>query len=1039
MVCVTRHIRTDSTWVSLLGTMASPAGGREFTVDLGKIEPGAVNPKLIGGNDAPYGTDRHLVQSHLLKNYDANGNCKSRVIVGFLKAVPFMVTYLLAVLTVLGIGLSGIFAPKSSEMLHNSISLDPLGGIIVRGGITIVDTARSTGRRSLRASNDAMVEPAIVVKDDRGREKLIIDRTGGLVLKDMNDKVRMKADSRGIEVRDVAEVPSVTIRGRKIQVLDQRAVPRIGVAPPSQESWCTDTELRNILVNPAAWNADVNRDGVVGVPDLLELLAAWGIAQPGTAADVNADGVVDHCDELIVGAQIASADTEDDDASETIEESGFCAAPALLEALASVGSASTVAASDLDGDLQVGTSDLLTLLGHFGPAPAGSAAAVADLNGDGHVDMCDETILRGNFGAPPPGGYCGASGVLAALSSFGTSGVDADFDSSGSVGVSDLLSLLGKWGPAPSGTAEDLNNDGFVDRCDEIIFRGEWGSASSTAEWCSTSDLTHLLANADAYLAGSDVDVDGHVGVTDLLAVLASMGMADATSGAASAADVDGDGTITRCDELMVRHHLGNYILGQAFGHNMTSTHISLPAVPILTVKDRRGIARVSVTDDGMAISNDRGDEVFKADADDMQVTRLGVKDSSGTVRLRASPEGLTLRDFASRTSLAIADGQMNVYGIENRRKGSDGITPSQSVRDSRADEADAGFCAAGDMVVLAAQIRQRNISADVTGDGIIDGADLEAVLLHWGNTSTTAGTDQYDITRDGKVDKCDEIAIRGLFGMPTVLPATEVWCSTMEALRGLNDASKADVNNDGRNDEGDLIALRNAWVSGGSISRADVNEDGRVDHCDEAIVRRHVPDIRGSDGWCDKDALLRTLSSYESEHIDADLNDDGVVNAHDLMQLLSSWGPARPRTPSALADLNGDEVVDNCDMLLLRGQFGRTSTPPPQGEWCSSQKLREVLRKAQTKTSIQQCDLDPNGNSNGKIDDADRVLLLDYYGKRNLAADFNQDGKVDQCDILQFKVNWGLRAGQAPQAWPKSPSRSDFSNSNKGAGPNRG
>jgi hypothetical protein len=50
-----------------------------------------------------------------------------------------------------------------------------------------------------------------------------------------------------------------------------------------------------------------------------------------------------------------------------------------------------------------------------------------------------------------------------------------------------------------------------------------------------------------------------------------------------------------------------------------------------------------------------------------------------------------------------------------------------------------------------------------------------------------------------------------------------------------------------------------------------------------------------------------------------ADLNGDDVVDGADLLVLLGSWG----NCPGCDADLNGDDVVDGADLLILLGAWG--------------------------------------------------------------------------------------------------------------------
>ena len=53
-----------------------------------------------------------------------------------------------------------------------------------------------------------------------------------------------------------------------------------------------------------------------------------------------------------------------------------------------------------------------------------------------------------------------------------------DIDGSGAVDVSDLLTLLGAWGPC-NGCASDLDNNGLVDVSDLLTVLAEWGECDS--------------------------------------------------------------------------------------------------------------------------------------------------------------------------------------------------------------------------------------------------------------------------------------------------------------------------------------------------------------------------------------------------------------------------------------------------------------------------------------------------------------------------------------------------------------------------------
>ncbi len=170
----------------------------------------------------------------------------------------------------------------------------------------------------------------------------------------------------------------------------------------------------------------------------------------------------------------------------------------LLLALAAapgIASAANSCPADLDGDGSVGSSDLTTTLGCWGPVTT-PACAAADFNSDRDVGCFDLEYVLGNWGA------CGCFG---------------DLDGDGNVGSSDLVILLGDWG---TDCRFDLTQNGIVDQSDIDALFCLWGSSGPLGDFdkdgtVGSSDLTLLLA-AFGTNCQSDLDRDGIVGDGDL-------------------------------------------------------------------------------------------------------------------------------------------------------------------------------------------------------------------------------------------------------------------------------------------------------------------------------------------------------------------------------------------------------------------------------------------------------------------------------------------------------------------------------------------
>ncbi len=97
-----------------------------------------------------------------------------------------------------------------------------------------------------------------------------------------------------------------------------------------------------------------------------------------------------------------------------------------------------------------------------------SVSGAGDVNGDGLADL-----IVGALGADP-GGNDGAGETYVVFSPV----IPGDLDDDGSVGVGDLLLLLGAWGPCPETCPPfctgDINGDCTVGVADLLLLLANW-------------------------------------------------------------------------------------------------------------------------------------------------------------------------------------------------------------------------------------------------------------------------------------------------------------------------------------------------------------------------------------------------------------------------------------------------------------------------------------------------------------------------------------------------------------------------------------
>lgn len=180
-----------------------------------------------------------------------------------------------------------------------------------------------------------------------------------------------------------------------------------------------------------------------------------------------------------------------------------------------------------------------------------------------------------------------------------------------------------------------------------------------------------------------------------------------------------------------------------------------------------------------------------------------------------------------------------------------------------------------------------------------------------------------------------------GAFGSAAVASAQAFFALSAaeqdQLIAFLDSLGRAEFDFDGDNviDDDDLLVLISCYTGPGDhgispddlCAIGDVNQDGAIDETDFAVF------IHAYDGQQEPCDLWQQLADAVGPEIDVeipaecqpepgctgDLNGDDVIDVSDLLILLGDWGSC----PGCPADINGDNVVDVSDLLILLSVWG--------------------------------------------------------------------------------------------------------------------
>jgi len=112
-----------------------------------------------------------------------------------------------------------------------------------------------------------------------------------------------------------------------------------------------------------------------------------------------------------------------------------------------------------------------------------------------------------------------------------------------------------------------------------------------------------------------------------------------------------------------------------------------------------------------------------------------------------------------------------------------------------------------------------------------------------------------------------------------------------------------------------------------------------------------------------------------------ADFNQDGTVNAADLLMVINNSGPC-PDCANCPMDINEDCQINTAELLLVINSFGHPCIPPCPGDFAY----------------------------NNVVNNGDLLQVINHWGSCTCpwCPDGNHDGVVNAADLLIVTNNWG-------------------------------